>query len=104
MFCPTSQTDFAKTKKRNANKVPATVHGVVFEIFLLPGRERFRPDLVSSRNLGFAVVVMTGLDPAIQGFRAAPRTWMPGTRLRQGFAGLPVLGRRSFSEDGKPRA
>jgi hypothetical protein len=27
---------------------------------------------------------------------------MPGTRLREGFAGLSVSGRRSFSEDGKP--
>jgi hypothetical protein len=28
--------------------------------------------------------------------------WMAGTRLRQSFAGLQVLGPRSFSEDGKP--
>ena len=26
---------------------------------------------------------------------------MPGTRLRQGFDGISVLGRRSFSEGGK---
>ncbi|OAF12685.1 hypothetical protein AYJ54_46410 [Bradyrhizobium centrolobii] len=43
VFCPTSQMDFVKSKKGNADKPPATLHGVVFEI-LLSGRERLGPD------------------------------------------------------------
>src|SRR5258708_11662051 len=33
-----------------------------------------------------------------------PRTWMPGTRLRQGFAGPARLSRRSLSKTGQGRA
>jgi hypothetical protein len=46
---------------------------------------------------------MAGLDPAIHVFLIfAIKTWMPGTRLRQGYAGATSsLGRRSFSEGGK---
>jgi hypothetical protein len=49
---------------------------------------------------------MAGLVPAIHVFpgQGAAKTWMPGTRLRQGFAALAVLVRRSFSEDGQARA
>jgi len=36
LFCPTSQTGFGESKKPNANKVPATVHGVVFALFYYP--------------------------------------------------------------------
>jgi len=31
---------------------------------------------------------MAGLVPAIHAFPTQARTWMPGSRLRQGFAGL----------------
>jgi hypothetical protein len=34
LFCPTGQTDFLKIEKANADKAPATVHGVVFAIFV----------------------------------------------------------------------
>jgi hypothetical protein len=47
---------------------------------------------------------MAGLDPAIHDFLPlwTFKTWMPGTRLRQGFAGATnSLGRRSFSGGGK---
>jgi len=49
---------------------------------------------------------MAGLVPAIHAFLVVrkARTWTPGTRLRQGFAALAVLARRSFSEDGQGRA
>jgi hypothetical protein len=51
-----------------------------------------------------AEFVMAGLAPAIHVFVAAAKTWMPGTRLRKGFAALAVLARRSFSEAGQGRA
>jgi hypothetical protein len=34
--------------------------------------------------------------------RQAAAYWVARSRLRQGFAGLSVSGRRSLSEDGKP--
>jgi len=46
---------------------------------------------------------MAGLDPAIHVFGIPERkTWITGSRLRQGSAGLTsALGRRSLSEGGK---
>ncbi len=32
LFCPTGQIEFVKSKKRNVDKKPATLHGVVFAI------------------------------------------------------------------------
>jgi hypothetical protein len=47
--------------------------------------------------------VITGLDPVIHFLwkNLLRRMMMPGSRLRQGFAGLSSVGRRSFSEGGK---
>jgi hypothetical protein len=39
VFCPTGQIDFVKSKKPNADKGPATVHGVVFANFVLPASD-----------------------------------------------------------------
>jgi hypothetical protein len=44
VFCPTGQMGFVKSKKRNANKLSATVHGVVFAIFIV------RPQNLSERT------------------------------------------------------
>jgi hypothetical protein len=46
-------------------------------------------------------IVMAGLASAIH-VLAAERRGCPGPGYAKGFAGLSMLGRRSFSEDGKP--
>ena len=48
LFCPTGQIDFVKSKKPNADKGAATVHGVVFANFACPRYVGPGPDLVGS--------------------------------------------------------
>src|SRR6202790_540255 len=57
---------------------------------------RFKSQTATMRTV--VKTVITGLDPVIHLLRknSCEDGWMPGSRLRQGFAGLSMPGRRSF--------
>ncbi|MHC4051985.1 hypothetical protein [Bradyrhizobium sp. 25ACV] len=40
LFCPMGQIDFEKIENPNPSKRSSTVHGVVFDIFVLPGPDQ----------------------------------------------------------------